>query len=107
MIASVAALLEMIESAMPEFYRSFARLSPLLGSRAETKAIGTLYERMAEINFSHEILARRPERLAVLKVTGVRWNDLGEPKRVLASLDMEGLRPHWAETIAPQFNVAL
>lgn len=105
MIASVAALLEMIESAMPEFYRSFARLSPLLGSRAETKAIGTLYERMAEINFSHEILARRPERLAVLKVTGVRWNDLGEPKRVLASLDMEGIRPHWADADAPQVNV--
>jgi hypothetical protein len=50
-------------------------------------------------------LVRRPERLAVLKVTGVRWNDLGEPKRVLASLDMEGIRPPWAEAAAPQVNL--
>ena len=62
-----------------------------------------LYSRLAEINFSHQVLALKPERLAVLKVTGVRWNDLGEPKRVMASLDMAGIRPRWAESGAPQF----
>ena len=51
---------------------------------------------------SVEVLALRPERLAVVKVTGVRWNDLGEPKRVMASLTMAGVRPHWVETVAPQ-----
>jgi hypothetical protein len=104
MIASVAALLEMIQSAAPELYRSFARLSPLLGCRTERTTMGKLYGEIPEVNFSHEILARRPERLGVLKVTGVRWNDLGEPKRVLASLDMQGIRPHWAEAVAPQVN---
>lgn len=105
MVASVPAIVEMIESALPELYRSFARLWPLLGSSAETRAIGTLYNEIPEISFSHEILARYPQRLAVLKVTGVRWNDLGEPKRVLASLDMEGIRPHWAEAAVPQVNL--
>ncbi|HSE89122.1 MAG TPA: sugar phosphate nucleotidyltransferase [Candidatus Binatia bacterium] len=103
MVASVQALLEMIESAIPELYRSFACLSPLLGSRGETKAIRKLYERIEEVNFSHQVLALRPERLAVVKVAGVRWNDLGEPKRVMASLNMAGIRPHWLEPSLPQF----
>jgi hypothetical protein len=55
------------------------------------------------MNFSHQVLALTPERLAVLRVTGVRWNDLGEPKRVMASLDMAGVRPHRAETGTLQF----
>jgi hypothetical protein len=74
----------------------------LFGTRAETKAIENLYERLEETNFSHRVLALRPARLAVLKVTGVRWNDLGEPKRVMASLAMAGLRPHWVDTPKPQ-----
>ncbi len=103
MVASVQALLEIIQTAIPELHRSFSSLSALFGTRAETEAIGKLYERLEEINFSHQVLALRPERLAVIKVTGVRWNDLGEPQRVMASLDMAGIQPHWAETGLPQF----
>jgi hypothetical protein len=36
-------------------------------------------------------------------ISGVRWNDLGAPKRVLASLEMAGVRPHWVETASSQF----
>jgi len=56
-----------------------------------------------ESDFSHQVLALRPEHLAVVNVTGVRWNDLGEPKRVMASIDMAGVRPHGAEAVVPQF----
>jgi mannose-1-phosphate guanylyltransferase len=104
MAASVQALLEIIESTMPDLYRSFACLSPLFGSRSETRVIQRLYDRIGEKNFSHQVLALQPERLAVLKVTGVRWNDLGEPKRVMASLNIAGTRPHWVEPRAPQFT---
>ena len=103
MVVSVQALLDIIESAIPELYRSFACLSPLFGSRGETRAISKLYERIEEVNFSHHVLALRPERLAVVKVTGVRWNNLGEPKRVIASLNMAGVCPDWVETGPPQF----
>jgi len=103
MVASVQALLEVIESAIPELYRSFASIAPHFGSRAESAAIDQLYSQLNEVNFSHQVLALKPERLAVLKVTGVRWNDLGEPKRVMASLDMAGVRPQWIETTIPQF----
>jgi mannose-1-phosphate guanylyltransferase len=103
MVASVQALLDILESALPELYRSFASLSPLFGSRGETKAISELYDRIEEVNFSHQVLALRPERLAVVKITGVRWNDLGEPKRVMASLNMAGVQPHWVDAGVPQF----
>jgi mannose-1-phosphate guanylyltransferase len=103
MVASLKALLDIIESAIPGLYRSFASFTPLFGGTAEAKAIDQLYNRLEEVNFSHQVLALTPERLAVLKVTGVRWNDLGEPKRVMASLAMAGVRPHWADAATPQF----
>jgi mannose-1-phosphate guanylyltransferase len=102
MIASVQALLDAIESALPELYRAFACLSSLFGTPAEARAVAKLYQRLGEVNFSHQVLALRPDKLAVIKVSGVRWNDLGEPKRVMASLDMAGIRPHWVESAAPQ-----
>ena len=103
MVASVQALLDVIENATAKLYRSFACLTPLFGTPAEAKAMTQLYARLAEINFSHRVLARVPERLAVLKVSGVRWSDLGEPKRVMASLDVAGVRPHWLEAASPLF----
>jgi mannose-1-phosphate guanylyltransferase len=103
MVASVRALLDIIESSTPELYRAFVCMTSLFGTRAEARAIAHLYERLEEVNFSHRVLALRPERLAVLKVGGVRWNDLGEPRRVLASLAMAGIQPHWIDTAQPQF----
>ena len=103
MVASVRALLDSVECAIPELYRAFACLVPLFGTPAESKAIGHFYDRLHEVNFSHQVLAQRPERLAVIRVSGVRWNDLGEPKRVFASLDMAGVRPQWADAALPQF----
>jgi mannose-1-phosphate guanylyltransferase len=102
MAASVQALLGIIESALPDLYRMFACLDPL-SDGAELKAVSILYNRLGEINFSHRVLALRPEQLALLKVTGVKWSDLGETKRVMASLHMAGVRPHWVEAAQPHF----
>jgi mannose-1-phosphate guanylyltransferase len=103
MAAFARALLEIIESAIPELHYAFARITPHLGTGGEAKEIDRIYARIEETNFSHQVLALRSERLAVVKVTGVRWNDLGEPKRVMASLNISGIRPRWAETGVPRF----
>jgi mannose-1-phosphate guanylyltransferase len=103
MVASVAALLRVVESASPELYRSFASVAAVLRTPGEAEAVAELYERIEEVNFSHQVLALCSERLAVLKVAGVRWNDLGEPKRVMASLHMAGIHPHWSDAAVPQF----
>ena len=102
MAGSAQALLGCIEAAVPELYRSFSCLPTLFGTAAESRSVERLYRRLDEVNFSQQVLARHPERLAVLRVTGVRWNDLGEPKRVLASLDRAGLRPQWVESALPK-----
>ena len=103
MIASARTLIEIIETAAPDLYRAFARVSSLLGTDAEAKAIDLLYDRLEEVNFSHQVLSHCPGRLAVLKVTGVRWNDLGEAKRVMASLAIAGVRPQWLDAPQPHF----
>jgi len=103
MVASVRTLLETIASAIPQLYHSFLCVAPAFGTSGEAKLIDRLYQAMGEITFSHQVLALCPEQLAVLNVTGVRWDDLGEPNRVMASLDMAGVRPHWLEASLPQF----
>jgi hypothetical protein len=102
MVGSVQALLGITESAIPQLYDSFVGLSSFLGTPEEPRLIEKLYERMVEVNFFHRVLTLRPAGLAVLKVIGVKWNDLGEPKRVMASLNA-GIRPHWADAVVPQF----
>lgn len=97
MVASVRALRDIIASATPTLYRTFAGLSPLFGTEAEATRMRQLYRRLPETNFSQHVLALVPERLAVLKVTGLRWSDLGDPQRVRASLQMAGVRPRWVE----------
>jgi mannose-1-phosphate guanylyltransferase len=102
MAGSVAALLDVIESAMPGLYGEFAGLQQALGARKEAETANHLYQSMAEANFSHQVLAVRPEQLGALRVSGVKWNDLGEPKRVMASLDLAGLQPQWAASLIAQ-----
>ena len=97
MIASVSALLEVIASAAPDLCKVFAPVRGAIGTPQEAKTIEDIYQDLKEANFSHQVLASCPERLAVLEVTGVCWNDLGEPRRVMESLALEGLRPHWTE----------
>ena len=103
MVASVKAMIEIVEQTLPGLYRGIGNLTPVFGSRGESPAIAALYDELDEINFSHQVLAQCPERLAVLKVSGVRWNDLGEPKRVMASLNMAGVRPQWVEAAILQY----
>jgi hypothetical protein len=36
-------------------------------------------------SISRQVLASRPDGLAVLPVRGVHWDDLGDPERVMAT----------------------
>jgi len=65
-------------------YRAFSPLHPLLGTDAESQAATHLYQQLRASNFSHEVLTVRSAQLAVIKVDGLLWSDLGEPQRVIA-----------------------
>ena len=97
MIASVQALIDIIASATPALYNAFASAMPLFGTDDEPTMMKKLYALLGETNFSDRVLALVPERLAVLKVSGIKWSDLGQPNRVLASIQLAGLRPPWME----------
>jgi mannose-1-phosphate guanylyltransferase len=97
MIASAHALIDIIASATPALYNAFASAMPLFGTDDEPTMMKKLYALLGETNFSDRVLALVPERLAVLKVSGIKWSDLGEPNRVLASIQLAGLRPPWME----------
>jgi mannose-1-phosphate guanylyltransferase len=97
MIASAHTLIDIIASATPALYNVFASAMPLFGTDDEPTMMKKLYALLGETNFSDRVLALVPERLAVLKVTGIKWSDLGEPNRVLTSIQLAGLRPPWME----------
>jgi hypothetical protein len=97
MVASARALLELMASATPALYNAFASAIPFFGTDEEPRRMKKLYALLGEINFSDRVLALVPERLTVLKVSGIKWSDLGEPHRVRTSIELAGLRPPWME----------
>jgi mannose-1-phosphate guanylyltransferase len=48
-------------------------------------------------DFSRQVLTLSTQYLAVLRVDGVGWSDLGTPERVRAAMARSGLRPWWQE----------
>jgi mannose-1-phosphate guanylyltransferase len=90
MVGRVDALLKMTQQASPEAHNLFAAISPTFGTSFEKAAVHQIYANLPEVNFSHEVLARRPNDLAVMRVGDVEWSDLGEPTRVLSTLARVG-----------------
>ncbi|MGH7916565.1 MAG: hypothetical protein ACREQE_03780, partial [Candidatus Binataceae bacterium] len=96
--AQLRAWLALFLKTLPSLYVPFVETRPMLGTVFEEKAIQALYASIAMTNFSSEVLQAYPSDLAVLPVRGVDWNDLGEPARVLATLEQIGFRPEWLRT---------
>jgi hypothetical protein len=92
MVGCVDALLRMTRAALPELSADFAALTPAF----ETAALAELYSQIEDSNFSHQVLAARPEDLMVMRVGDVGWSDLGEPNRVLSTLARIGVQSHLA-----------
>src|SRR6266496_2982592 len=96
MVGRVNSLLKMTQRALAELYDLFADVVHTFGTAAEQGAVRELYSRIPEANFSHQVLALRPDDLAVLRVGDVGWSDLGEPARVLSTLARLGVRTELA-----------
>ena len=84
-VARLEALLFLFATARPTLVDAFLDVWPALGSPAERSALERLYRGLPASDFSRDILAKRPENLAVLPVTGISWEDLGRPGRILAA----------------------
>jgi mannose-1-phosphate guanylyltransferase len=100
MVGRVDALVRLTRQALPELFASFARTVPMFGGAMESRAICDLYARIPESNFSHQVLAQRPNDLAVMRVGDVGWSDLGDPARVLATLARMGVQTEMAMSVS-------
>jgi mannose-1-phosphate guanylyltransferase len=94
-VASVRTLLALVKEALPDLYERFAAIRPAMGTSSEQEAVRALYAQIPSIDFSRHVLATCPANLAVLALNGVEWDDLGEPRRVMARLARIGMRPEW------------
>ena len=64
---------------------TFLQAWPQLGTPSEAAAMERLYEGIPPSDFSRYILAPHPESLSVLGVSGVTWEDIGNPDRLMAA----------------------
>ena len=96
MVGRVDALLQMTRAALPEMFAAFETVTPAFETASEHKALAELYSQIEDSNFSHEVLAVRPDDLMVLRVGDVGWSDLGEPNRVLSALARIGVQSELA-----------
>jgi mannose-1-phosphate guanylyltransferase len=95
-VGRVDALLRMTQAAVPQLYASFAALTPAFETTRERIALAELYSKIDDVNYSHEVLAARPQDLAVMRVGDVGWSDLGDPARVLSTLALIGVQSELA-----------
>jgi len=96
MVARLPTLLGLVVAAKPQLYAAFHTMRSAFGTPREQSRMRSLYAKLGSEDFSSDILACFPARLAVLPVRGLAWSDLGEPQRVMDALSRMGERPRWA-----------
>jgi mannose-1-phosphate guanylyltransferase len=95
MVGSVLTFLKIIRRSLPGIYHEFQSLSDRIGTKYEEHAVDAVYRNIDATNFSHQVLEVCTEDLMVLKVRNVDWSDLGEPQRVLSTLESTGRKLEW------------
>ena len=95
MVGRAQALLRMMQRAVTVLYNKFADVSSALNTTREESSIRALYSEVKSTNFSHDVLTKCPNELAVLAVSEVGWSDWGAPQRVQSTLARMGIRAGW------------
>ncbi|HXJ83517.1 MAG TPA: sugar phosphate nucleotidyltransferase [Candidatus Methylomirabilis sp.] len=96
LVASVSALIKAGQECVPDLHDRLAYLRAFAGTEHEAWAIRQAYTCVPRANFSRSVLEVCPGPLAVAKVPGLSWCDLGTPARVARTLNSLGMSPPWA-----------
>jgi mannose-1-phosphate guanylyltransferase len=94
-VARVSTLLGLFIIALPDLYLSFKKVRSAFGTPFEEETLRRLYNDLPSSSFSDEVLVRHGINLGVLPVAGIWWSDLGEPHRVIETLERLGMRQPW------------
>lgn len=90
-----AVLLAAGRECVPSLYERLARFRAFVGSAHERWALRQAYALAPTVNFSRSILEVCSQPLAVSKMPGLTWCDLGSPDRVLKALTALGTAAPW------------
>ena len=81
--ARATAVLSAGRESAPALYDGLARLRTFAGSGPDRWAVRHAYERAPTLDFSRSILEACPRMLAMSKLPGLTWCDLGSPAQVV------------------------
>ena len=87
MAGRVGTFLDLFTGTVPMLCEAFTRLRTSLGRLGELRVARQVYMGLPVLDFSRFVLQARPERLAVVPVRGIGWNDLGDPIRLRMTQD--------------------
>jgi mannose-1-phosphate guanylyltransferase len=94
-VAKVTTLLDMFQCTTHRLFRAFQPILQAIGSPAETQVTERVYQGLANVNFSKDVIEPLPfelrRSLSVLRVRGVMWNDWGTSERLLRTLEQLGI----------------
>ena len=83
-VGTVSSLIGTIASALPSTYAAMNVAQSALGHALQEVMIRAIYSRLARADFSQSVLAKHPDKFAVMSISDVEWSDLGVPERVIA-----------------------
>ena len=83
-------MFDLVRRTLPDLVELFDSIRPSLLTQMEPAALLRIYSDMSPSNFSVDVLAARPNDLAVLSGGNLGWSDLGETSRVLSILERSG-----------------
>lgn len=61
----------------------------------ESEMMQRIYDQLPPADFSKQILAVSTEKLAVASLDDLGWSDLGDPRRLVATLFENGIENPW------------
>jgi mannose-1-phosphate guanylyltransferase len=73
---------------MSEVYEPSQRIIRSLGTTFESDVTEDVFATLPSVNFSRGFLEKIPDRLSVLQMQGVYWNDWGDEHRISSDIDI-------------------
>lgn len=100
LVGKAGAFWSLAHRTQPDMAVRFEALREAVALGKGDAVLRAVYDGLPSINFSRDMLARAPERLLALPMSGkMLWCDWGRKERVLATLKWLKLAPAWREQV--------
>jgi mannose-1-phosphate guanylyltransferase len=103
-VARASVLETMIAEHAPALVRSFKDAMCPQQAVDQERALEAVYGKLEVVGFSEQVLSQAPSNLAVHLVDDVQWSDLGEPDRLIDTLQASKSRPSWLQDFARAYR---